>query len=186
MQMGMSSGLRWCCSGQAAPSAQAPCSQRGHTARLVLSCLRGRRGEGRVAALGTWCCMCASPGSSAGQHRSPQQASWADIRMQQGPAQGSSPHSLVGAALAPPLALAGAAVDRAVHNACPAAAPPAAAPGASPRRPSRSCRPPLLLLAAAARRLDDPAPRLQRRSYGGGCAGWLAAWRPPAPRCRAC
>lgn len=41
MQMGISSGLRWCCSGQAVPSGQVPCSQRGHTARLVESCLQG-------------------------------------------------------------------------------------------------------------------------------------------------
>ena len=45
MQTGMSSGLRWCCSAQAAPASQRPCSQRGHTARLVLSCLQAEAGR---------------------------------------------------------------------------------------------------------------------------------------------
>ena len=50
MQMGMSSGLRWCCSRQAAPAGQLPWrSQRGHTARLVLSCLQAGGSVGRQA-----------------------------------------------------------------------------------------------------------------------------------------
>lgn len=40
--MGMSSALRWCCSGHLGPSSQRPRSQRGQTARLVLSCLYGQ------------------------------------------------------------------------------------------------------------------------------------------------